>query len=309
MLTLRRARTSLLALAVFFACALVGLSPPAPASAEVTTGKVIIKGPGSGYSGPGGIVSEVVTAGGTATYQVRVVNFGDEPAQFVVKMKNEFLPATQTLHAGATNITASAVAPTGYLTPIIAPGSYRQLTLKVKTSVLPSQGRTRAEVTLETPGGTYLTFGWLYTMLKPPAHGNTAYQVYAKQGSQAYVGGHQVGQFATAPAVRPTGKAVFSVKFQNDGPSPEQIHGRMNLPSDCFTYTAEHRTEDVTEALTTGTWNTPLLPPGRSATIKITVELTGESCYGAFSLADIQASEWDGSGHNKVQILTPRVAT
>ncbi|KAA1418796.1 hypothetical protein F0U44_09910 [Nocardioides humilatus] len=304
------------ALAFLLSCCLVGL-PASPAAAEAAeTAQLIVKAKGSGYSGLrdfAGIVGVAVKRGGTATYQARVVNYGDTAAHFVLRLEAAFMPATRTVKADNHDITATIQSVAGYTTPLIEPGDYLQLSLKVTPDEDEPPTPVDAAATqigVLSTEDVLVSSGAFYTMIKAPAHGTSGAEVYARQGSQPYVGGEEPGYFTTSPVVRPGSTTTIKVKFQNDGVDAHQIRGGLNFYNpDCFDITAKQGRTDITADLEASTYVTPQLAPGKSVAIKLRVHWAGEYCgypFGSGGLAAFDADD-NAAGFVQFAVLLPAV--
>ncbi|KAA1418795.1 hypothetical protein F0U44_09905 [Nocardioides humilatus] len=305
------------ALAFLLACSLVGL-PASPAQAASETAKLIIRGPGPGYTGIGGVeypalVSEVVSQGASAGFEARVVNFGFEPAQFKIGIEGDLMPAALTLKAGRTDITASAENTPYYTTPVIQPGKYLQLTLRMRTPQTNLSGDSYAQAYLRvySTDMALLSIGIFDAIIKAPAHGTSGAEVFARQGSRPYIGGnpHSHGTL-TSPAIAIGETAKYTLKFQNDGTDSHRIRGELEPAfAECFDYTATQKRFDVTADLLEGTYLTPVLAPGRSVTVGVKVRWNGADCGAPYGAAEAYAWGPDNVEQDFLFLLTPLLAT
>lgn len=308
-----RARASCLALAL--AAALAVVLPAPPASAAPTSALIVVKGPGASYSGGstnpllGGVVSEAVRPGGTTTFQIRIINYAAERAQYKLLLWNDFLPAEQKLMDGTTDITALAESEDGWVTSAIPAGGYQQLSLKVAIPDGSPPDRARSIIQLRSTTDTDIGFGWLYTIVAPPADDHESAEVYARQGSQLFVGGASVGHIATSPAVKLGAAVTFDVKLRNDLPLPNRIRSSIDITGrQCFTVTAKHGTADITSALVAGQYVTASLGAHRSESISVTMRRTSADPSCLWGYVFVNASDDDGPTANQVELLAPTIA-
>ncbi|KAA1418794.1 hypothetical protein F0U44_09900 [Nocardioides humilatus] len=289
------------ALAFLLSCCLVGL-PAAPASAADDSARILIKGKGSRFTASSNpsvpaAIATAIPRSKPVKYTARVLNTGDDPARFKVDLFTDplFIPATQTVKVGKVDITAEFEDSGVYTTPILAPGDYVELDLRVTPDPdfvpdNPNYSLVLTGLLVYSTDSEYLTGGALYTMLKAPAHGTSGAEIYVRQGSQPYVGGEILGGFAMSPVVSAGGSASFKAKFQNDTAETQQIIGDIDvLAVDCTELTAKRGSADVTEVLMEGDYVTEELAPGKSETIKIVLRWNGEDCGYPYVAAQIHA--------------------
>jgi hypothetical protein len=266
-----------------------------PATAASHQGRLQLKGVGSYYSGPGTVVAEAVAAGTTDQFALQVVNTGTTVAQYNIKVVSSGLAAKSDLYTGSLLLTPLASSPDGYYTVALAPGKAQTFALKVVVPKGTPQGTIKNAVSLHATDGTALGgTSYALTEIKPPTYGSTSEDLYARQGSQAWVGDPSSqdfndGQTASAPALKIGDKAVFSVKVQNDGPDPSTGFGiAAYYPSPagggfCSTFTIKDGTRDVTNEMVLGAalgWYAgPALAVHASKTFTVTATRTvGASC-------------------------------
>jgi hypothetical protein len=275
-----------------------------PTYAASHSGRLQIKGPGSVYSGPGALVAEAVGAGTTDQFQLQVVNTGSELAQYNIKLLRVGLPANSGLYTGSLALTPLAAGPDGYYTAQIAPGKSQSFTLKVEVPSGTPQGSIDNYVVLYATDGTQLGYDIAQTEIKAPTYGATAADVFAKQGSQPYVGGSVNGQITSSPATSVGGSATYTVKLQNNGPVPAAVFGRLSTWLDCSTIVVKDGTVDVTAALLNGTYATPVLAVHAAKTLSVTMKPTmaAGSC-GAYDFVDFSARNAGNTVSHEVSLF------
>jgi hypothetical protein len=245
-------------------------------------------------------MSEPTTAGGTATYAIEVVNEGSATAQFAVALVVVDFQAALSLTSGSLDITPLAEDTThaGYYTNPIAPGKNQTLTLKVTTPTNASKtDKYETSMALsDTAGDHELSNLTIDTTIKAaPGTGTGTADIYTTTPGGAYVlanSGTETTSAAysltTAEAIKPTGKAKFTAKIENDRTAPGSIHLTLASGALCgvaFPITAKVGTTDVTAALENGTFGTPELTHGKSVTIAISIGVPAETrtnCYGDY---------------------------
>jgi len=301
----RRLISSFGALLLLVAALLVS----APSTAASYSGALRIKGPGSVYSGNESLVSLPVAVGGTAKFGLQVANTGPSLAQFNVKVVSYGLPANANLYAGTLVLTPLSSGPDGYYTAPIAAGRSQALTLKVTVPAGSPQGSAGVEVYLYATDGSFLTYVNAIAEVKAPAYGTTATDAFAKQGSQAYVGGSVSAQIATSPALNVGSSAAFTVKLQNDGPVPAAIQGRVDTFPSCTSIVVKDGTADVTAALASDTYSTPVLAVHAARTLKVTITRISAGGCSTFDFASFYAHTPGYTDSHYVYTLVPFPAT
>ncbi|RNL79778.1 hypothetical protein [Nocardioides marmorisolisilvae] len=271
--------------AVLVLLASILTTPPSFAASQ--DGILLIKGPGSVYSGPSAYVSENVAAGSVDQFELLVKNRGTSLAQYNIKILTEGLHATVDLYTGSVLLSPLPLTDDGYYTAPIQPGKTQPLTLKVKIPAGSPQGKTVVSFGLFSTDGNYLADAYAETDVKAPTYGTFAYDVYAKQGGQNYTGGSIDQQAMTSPAIAYNATATFSVKLQNDGGSPSAIVGRLENSEylQCSTVTVKDGAVDVTRAVIAGTYTTPVLAVHASKTLTVSFKRTVSLCYQSVDFA------------------------
>lgn len=276
------------------------------------SGKLLVHGPGTAYTGGGdSIVTITTTAGGSAVFAFEIKNTGETTAQYNLTVSNSPLsyPAsplpTLVLTDGSVIGTPLAQTANGYFTGPILPGKTRMFTLK-------------ATVAAGSPAGAE----WYQQLvLNDTTHNqldstNTEESVTATKST---FGNDQIatgagGQkptiypagtaYVTDPSTPAGGKSVYTIKLENDSTAPDQIGYLLFDFSACaadFPATIKAGTTDVTAAVLAGTYLTPVLAPGKFVTLTITVTYSGNPTYcGTGSGSDIwNGQSTDGSDYQQ----------
>lgn len=222
-----------------------------PAQAASHDGHLTVRGPGSlysGFPGAGGEVSLAVVAGGTATFSVQVVNHGSALAQFNVRVTGTDSSGGPGVHRisvlkGTLDVSRLTARDDGYYTGALAPGKAEVLTVKVQVPKGTPQQSLFTAVELRSTDGTAIGHGSLITEV--PGVGNTQADIYARQGSQLYVGG-SLDQIATSAAVRKGSTVTFNVKAQNDSAATKSMAVFFDREPLCGTFTVKDGSTDIT---------------------------------------------------------------
>lgn len=265
--------------------ALLAVAPAAEAAN--TAGRLQVKGQGSVYTVNGATVSLATVPQSAVTYSVKVVNTGSTVAQYNVKV---FADSQLTVAAttGSLNLTPLAVGPDGYFTAPIAGGGAQTISLKLTPEAGTPQTSLVTYVQLyATDGTTVLGQVILQTEIAAPASSGSGYALYARNGSQKYVGGAVSDQLASAPALKVGSTATYKVRLKNDSASSTQI-GLFMASGSCgsyYTTTVKAGTIDVTAAAASGSYVTPVLAPGQFKELTVSIKyvaLAPPSCKQTF---------------------------
>jgi hypothetical protein len=288
---------------------LAALLVMSPSSAASHSGEIRIKGPGSLYSGNGAFVSEAVSVGATDKFELQVVNTGATLAQYNIKVSQFGLPANVNLYAGTLALTPLSSSPDGYYTSPIAPGKSQALVLKVAIPSGSPQDSVQVGLILYATDGSALGYVTAQTNVKAPTYGTSAYDVFAKQGSQPYIGGSVDAQATSSPALKVGDAAAFTVKLQNDGPAPAAVHGYLEATLSCATLTVKDGTTDVSEALIDDSYVTPVLAVHAAKTLKVTFVRTGASGCNPYDYGTIYAHDTGFANFHYAYLIASYPAT
>jgi hypothetical protein len=235
---------------------------------------------GSVYVGKDHLVTRTVKASGvTATYKVGILNDDSVSRSFRVGLTPAATTA-QVWTSGFRGLELPKDAAGNYITPPVAPGKVLALVLRVTPSG-PGQVIEPVGVHLLSDLDAPIESVSTETNTAAPVAGTTSYELFAKQGSDPYIGGPLSGQTATAPALNVGQTATFSLKLKNDGGAASFIGLRMTDVDGCsgsFTPTVKVGTKNVTAAALDGTYQTPLLAPSKFTTVKVTVKRAAAGC-------------------------------
>jgi hypothetical protein len=298
-----------------------------PAFADSYNGVLGIHGVGSVFAGTdasgldgGAFVSRSVSAGGTASFALEVVNTGTALSQYQVNLAADGV-SVPTLTAGSTNVTSLALAPAphGYETTPIAPTKTLALTFKVTVpkTALPTDQFMEA-LTLWGPGqDVYL--GTVYvTVQVASSTANSANTILGTANSQSAVrGSDSNGQrpWVTAATIKGTSTATFTLTLKNGSTLPATLTLDMTPVFACsqgsFVTTVKIGSTDITTAaFSDAGYTLPVLAKGSSKTVTVAVkslapapDLSYCANVQAFT-ADVTA---DGSQFNGVNLIANAV--
>lgn len=270
---------------------------------------LLIRGPGNAFtSGNGTMVTLAVSAGGTATYRIKVVNTGDLTRAFEIGL-------SQDLAASAPKVTTStgAALPTNaegnYVTKSLAPGGSVIYLVKVKVAA-PGQVTSGVDVHLLADNDASFDFARTETNVKAPTKGTDAFGLFARAGSQPFVGGSVDDQTTTAAAVALGSSTKYTVKLRNDSTAATSMLYRMSSAANaCWTMKATikvgTKTVDITGDAIGNGFQTKVLPAGGSMNVTVTLKRVANGCGSVSWLA----ASYDGGilEHFSHLLATPKV--
>lgn len=247
-----------------------------PAGAADQTGLLQLKGIGSYYAGDPAIVSLAANPAVTATYYGRIYNNGSDGGQYVLHMRQDGVPSSVVVTMGSLNVTKYVFSDIGYFTAPVEPGKTLTFTVKVTPPAGSAQGTHLIGVDLWSPTSAMYESGVILTNVKP-IKGSTGFDLYARNGSQPFIGGSINEQMASAPSIRVGGSAAYTVRLENDGKTPTTIGLRIenaDLVScdDAFPLTVKDGLVDVTAAVLGGNYVTPVLAAGAHRDLVVTIK-------------------------------------
>jgi hypothetical protein len=274
------------------------------ASAVSHGGKLLIKGPGTTYNGPWGAAAEAVAAGATDQLELKVVNTGTTGGSFDLLLTTSGLPATTRLYSSPLALFPMSPGPDGYRTRWIAPGGSQVLVLRVAIPAGSPQGDVTSYVSLYAGDGTFLNTAQAITEVKAPVYGTTATDLFAKEGTQPYVGGSVNGQVVTSPGINPGESAVFTLKLQNDGPVPAAIRLRLaDVLAVCTRVSITDGGTNVVADVFHDEYSTPVLAVHEARLLTVTFRRTSTTGCGAFDHALFVAHDDAGTEEHWVSTL------
>lgn len=302
----RPIRTLVVAGAV--ASSVLAVAPPA--TAATVQGALEVKSIGFLYAGAhakqdnaNAIVTRTVSVGQTAAFSLKVVNTGSVTASYNVNISYADSRIAYHLLAGFTDVTAAANSPAGYVTPSLAPGKSKQLTLKIIT---PADATPFDEYAVATTlGNAGSNFGTTEELVNiATSKGTTDDDVFVSTSGQkttcACGGAFVIVSSATVAAQK---QATFKLKLANDSASAvTYVVGLTdNRPSECGNFDAALMlgTANITAAAEGfGGYTTSVVPAHGSVTLTLTLTNAGTwppSCLqGNFGSAIVEVSDGHG---------------
>lgn len=277
-----------------------------PAQAAGEQGRLLVKGPGSNYAGSNALVSLTTTAGNTAKFGFKVRNIGTSEAQFRIHAfvyqifcgtACDFPETTVTYGSLATKLAGGS---NGYYTPPIAAGGTTTFSFNVKLPANASQRQIyNGIIRLYDTSGTQLDEERVDVNVKATTGTSAFDQFVTGAGSQPPAGARSFGQVnVTNPSVNVGGSNAYKVKLTNNSAAPAQIRYHLLPDNPCTTFyqpTVKKGTTNVTTAALNNTYATPVLQPGNSVTLTVTMKYisTLSGCGAAYS-------RWRSISHNGV---------
>lgn len=248
----------------------------------VSVGDLQVRGPGSVFTtGQGNLVTLAVSSGGTATYRIKVINTGAVARGFEIELTEnqaDSIPKVTT-STGAALPTNQAG---NYVTKSLAPGGSIIYLVKVKNNA-PGQVISGVDVHLLAGNGAEFDFVRTETNVKAPSAGTDGFGLFAKAGSQPFIGGSVNDQTTTAASVALGNSTKYTVKLRNDGATAGSMIYRMSAPANaCWTMKATIKvgtqTVDITADATGNGFQTKVLPVGGSMLVTISVKRVSAGC-------------------------------
>lgn len=241
-----------------------------------------IRGIGSIYTGRDRLVTRTVTgAGKLMTYPLVILNEDTVARSYRIRLtKAGAAAAAEVWTAG---FKAAQLAKDGngdYVTASVLPGKTVSYNLRV-TPTAPGQVISAVDVALLSADGGLIEGIDTETNTQAPANGSTAYELFAKQGGQPYVGGPVDGQTATGPALNVNNIAAFAVRLKNNGSSAARIGLRLTDVDGCagaFAVTVTAGGVNQTAAAFNGTYQTASLNPGQYRDVQVSIKRVGNGC-------------------------------
>ncbi|GAA3809929.1 choice-of-anchor D domain-containing protein [Nocardioides panacisoli] len=231
---------------------------------------------GSVYAGRDHLVTRTVkAAGATATYKLGILNESSTPQTYRLALTPGSPAQVWTTGFRAAELPKDAGG--DYVTPSVAAHKVLALTLKVT----PAQVVEPADVTLLSADGGRIESVSTETNL-PAGAGTTRYELFAKQGTDPYIGGPvATPQTATGPALNLNQTATYTLRLENDGTDASTVGLKVTDLDGCagsFKPTVKVGTKDITAAALAGSYRTPSLAPSKYTTVKVSVKRIAAGC-------------------------------
>ncbi len=240
-----------------------------------------IRGVGALYTGHDHLVTRVVSAAGRSqTYPVEVTNDDVVSRSYGIHLQAGGAAANAQLRPAGWGPALTPGPDGDFLIGPIGPGETERYSLVV-TPTEAGQGPSRVQVVLEGSTGAPIESVTTETNIAAPVHGTTSYELFAKQGSQPFIGGPTSGETTTGPALHVGGSVAYVLRLRNDGAAPTQIGLRLSDVDGCagaFTTTAAVGTRVVTGDVYAGAFLTRVLSPGAFQDVRVTIRRTSPGC-------------------------------
>jgi hypothetical protein len=237
---------------------------------------------GSVYAGHDHLVTGTVTASGKLmTYKLGVLNEDAVAHAYRIRLTGSGSPATAEVWSSGFNAKVLPTDGDGYfVTPSIGAKKVVLFSLRV-TPTAPGQTTSSVRADLLTDTGLLIEGLDTQTNTAAPAAGTSSFELFAKQGTQLFVGGPVSGQTATAPALNVGQVATYTLRLKNDGTTAQQIGLRVTDADGCagsFATTVQVGAKLWTTEAYAGTYLTPSMTPGKYTQVTVTVKRTAAGC-------------------------------
>jgi hypothetical protein len=241
-----------------------------------------VLGVGSVYTGHDHLVTRTVDAtGDQMTYKLGVLNEDSVAHTYRIRLTQTGAAATAEVWTSGFNAKILPTDADGYfVTPAIGAGKVVLFQLRV-TPTAPGQVIAGVRADLLTDTGLLIEGLDTETNTAAPAAGTSSFELFAKQGTQPFVGGPVSGQTATGPALNVGQSSIYTLRLKNDGSTSQKIGLRVTDVDGCagsFTTTVKVGTKVWTTEAFAGTYLTPLLAPGKYTQVTVTVKRTATGC-------------------------------
>lgn len=241
-----------------------------------------ILGIGSVYAGHDHLVTRTVNASGQqTTYQLGILNEDSVAHTYRIRLTASGAAATTAVWATGFNAKVLPTDANGYfVTPVIGAGKVVLFQLRVTPTAL-GQVISSVRADLLTDSGLLIEGVDTATNTAAPAAGTSSFELFAKQGTQPFVGGPVDGQTATGPALNIGQVASYTLRLKNDGTTPQAIGLRITDRDGCagsFTTSVVVGAKVWTDQAFAGTYLTPVLKPGTYTQVTVTVKRTAAGC-------------------------------
>jgi hypothetical protein len=241
-----------------------------------------VLGVGSVYTGHDHLVTRTVDAtGDQMTYKLGVLNEDSVAHTYRIRLTQTGAAATAEVWTSGFNAKVLPTDADGYfVTPTIGAGKVVLFQLRV-TPTAPGQVIAGVRADLLTDTGLLIEGLDTETNTAAPAAGTSSFELFAKQGTQPFVGGPVSGQTATGPALNVGQSSIYTLRLKNDGSTSQKIGLRVTDVDGCagsFTTTVKVGTKVWTTEAFAGTYLTPLLAPGKYTQVTVTVKRTATGC-------------------------------
>ncbi len=240
-----------------------------------------IRGVGSVYSGHDHLVTRAVSAPGRSqAYPVAVTNDDSVARSYVIHLVAGGSSATVLLRPAGWGPALTPNSDGDFGIGPIGPGETERYSLVV-TPTEAGPEPSRVQVVLVGLWNAAIESVTTETNIAAPTRGTSSHELFAKQGSQPFIGGPTDGETTTGPALNVGGQAGYVVRLRNDGPAAAQVGLRLSDADGCngsFTVTAKSGIKDVTADAYAGTFLSRVLKPGGYQDVRVTIRRAASGC-------------------------------
>lgn len=267
------------------------------AGASVVSGALAGKSVGTKFAGAGvtipgtdvpstTVLTRTVTPGGTGTWDLQVVNNGTVATSYRLHIFVSAFdpPASETLKAGTTDITAAALTAAGWPTPSLAPGKKLGLIFKASApaNAGPDYSATFGVDLLSADGST--SYAYSFDSLSiVDAKTDPTHAVFVKVADQKLTAADQAGveNFLSTPTVGTGASTSWTITVRNNTNATMQRGIEIRPFAFCnnFQSTAKIGTTDISAQILNQNegqgYTLAPLAPGASVVIKVKTTNTG----------------------------------
>ena len=237
------------------------------------TTTVVFRGPGTYYTPADDATATIAVAdqGYLAQYYVKVTNNGPTATayNFALAGSGASANAQVSIKGGAT----LPVDGTGaWTTPVIAAGGYKEFAVKVTPN---SAGQTISNVMVSVrhPNGAVTSRFFTETNTDAPAKGTDGFGLFARAGSQRWIGGTFDGQTTTSNSLALNQSVIYTARIRNDGTTAHPItFSLLGGTNACWTRVVKVGTADITSAAVGAGYLSKTLSPAQYVDVKVTVK-------------------------------------
>ena len=239
-----------------------------------------VLGVGLLYTGRDHLVSRAVSASGRLQkYPVGILNEDAVAHTYRIGLDSSGLPARAEVRNSLTNALLPVV-DGSYVTATVQPGKTAVYSLQVTPSGV-GQGTSVVRVTLQSDVGAPIESLTTETNTAAPANGTTGFELFARQGSQLFIGGPQDDQTTTGPALNVGGSATYTVRLENNSAARTQVGLRLTDVDGCtgsFTVSVTAAGKVRTVDAYAGAYLTPPLNPGSYQDVQVSIKRAAAGC-------------------------------
>jgi len=222
-----------------------------------------------------------------------VINTTAVARSFEIALTKNQAASTAKLYNGVLELPKNAAG--NYVTGVLQPGKSIIYLLKVKPTD-PGQVISGADVHLVAPNGAEHDVVLTETNVRAPSKGTDSFGVFAKAGSQSFIGGSVNDQTTTSNSVALGASTKYTVNLRNDGTAATAMTFKMSAaPNACWTTKATVKqglaTVDITAQATGSGYLTRVIAVNSVLAVTVTMKRLSSSC----DAMTWQVSSYDGA--------------